>query len=67
MKSKAASWLLALLLCGMCLQLISGCESDPVLAPQSGEEEEEGSYAASTLPGSDPVGQARAKANPELF
>ncbi len=66
MKSKAASWLLAFLLCGLCWHLISGCESDPVLAPQSGEEEE-GSYAASTLPGSDPAGQARAKANPELF
>ena len=38
-----------------------------MLAPQSGEEEEEGSYGASTLPGSGPDGQARAKANPELF
>ena len=67
MKSKTASWLLAFLLCGMCWHLISGCESDPVLAPQSGEEEEEGSYGASTLPGIEPAGQARAKANPELF
>ena len=67
MKSKATSWLLAFLLCGLCWHLISGCESDPVLAPQSGEEEEEGSYGASTLPGSGPDGEARAKANPELF
>ena len=56
---------LALLLCALCWSLLTGCESDPLLAPQS-EEEEEGSYGLSTFPGSETAAKDRLS-NPELF
>ena len=50
----------------VCCVLISGCESDPLLAPQP-VEEEKGSYGLSVLPGDkDPVG-GEDTPNPELF
>ena len=50
----------------VCLSLIAGCESDPLLAPQP-VEEEKGSYGLSVLPGDrDPVGDENTP-NPELF
>jgi len=56
---------LALLLGALCWSLLVGCESDPLLAPQS-EEEEEGSYGLSTFPGRETAIKDR-RANPELF
>ncbi|MDE2812560.1 MAG: hypothetical protein OXM01_06040 [Gemmatimonadota bacterium] len=65
LKTLAASGGLAFLLCSLCWSLLAGCESDPLLAPQS-EEEEEGSYGLSTFPGSE-VAAIDRPSNPELF
>ena len=65
LKTLAASGGLAFLLCALCWSLLAGCESDPLLAPQS-EEEEEGSYGLSTFPGSETAVKDR-QSNPELF
>ena len=65
LKTLVASGGLAFLLCALGWSLLSGCESDPLLAPQS-EEEEEGSYGLSTFPG-DEVAAIDRQSNPELF
>ena len=44
-----------------------GCESDPLLAPQSDEKEEKGSYGLSSFPGDKADPGAHKKSNPELF
>ena len=44
-----------------------GCESDPLLAPQSDEKEEKGSYGFSSFPGDKADPGAHKKSNPELF
>ena len=44
-----------------------GCESDPLLAPQSDDEEEKGSYGLSSFPGDKADPGAHKKSNPELF
>ncbi len=44
-----------------------GCESDPLLAPQSDDEEEKGSYGLSSFPGDKADPWAHKKSNPELF
>ena len=44
-----------------------GCESDPLLAPQSDEKEEKGSYGLSSFPGDKVDSTSQAKSNPELF
>ena len=44
----------------------TGCESDPLLAPQP-EEEEKGSYGLSSFPGDEADPASQAKSNPELF
>jgi len=43
---------------------ISGCEDDPLLEPQTGSEEEAGSYGILSLPESD---NSSSIANPEVF
>ena len=64
-KTLVASGGLAFLLCALCWSLLSGCESDPLLSPQS-EEEEKGSYGLSTFPGGE-VAAIDRPSNPELF
>ena len=44
-----------------------GCESDPLLAPQSEDKEEKGSYGLSSFPGDSVDPTPYKKANPELF
>ncbi len=44
-----------------------GCESDPLLAPQSDDKEEKGSYGLSSFPGDSVDPTPYKKANPELF
>ena len=44
-----------------------GCESDTLLAPQSDEKEEKGSYGLSSFPGDIVDSTSQAKSNPELF
>ncbi len=46
---------------------IFGCERDPLLAPQSGEEKEKGSYGFTSLPGDKIDPDNPKKSNPELF
>ncbi len=46
---------------------IVGCERDPLLAPQSGEEKEKGSYGFTSLPGGKIDPENPRKSNPELF
>ena len=65
LKKLVASGGLAFLLCALCWSLLAGCESDPLLAPQS-EEEAEGSYGLSTFPGGETAAKDR-QSNPELF
>ena len=47
-----------------------GCESDPILSPQSEETEEKGSYGFSVFPGGDKKEHfepGEPQSNPELF
>jgi hypothetical protein len=44
-----------------------GCESDPLLAPQSEDKEEKGSYGLSSFPEDSVDPTPYKKANPELF
>ena len=44
-----------------------GCESDPLLAPQSEDKEEKGSYGLSSFPGDSVDPTPYKKANLELF
>ena len=57
--------------CLLCLGLVSGCESDPVLAPDTADEEPKGSYGFSTFSKSfvenDSPEIAPLKRNPEVF
>ena len=46
---------------------IISCERDPLLAPQSGEEKEKGSYGFTSLPGGKIDPENPRKSNPELF
>ena len=43
-----------------------GCESDPLLAPQSDEKEEKGSYGLSSFPGDIADSTSQEKFNPEV-
>ena len=44
--------------------MLSSCEDDPLLAPQSGESEDGGSYGNLSLPGDD---RDNILSNPETF
>jgi len=44
--------------------LFSSCEDDPLLAPQSGESEDGGSYGNLSLPGDKEKNKSK---NPEIF
>ena len=47
--------------------VLASCESDPILSPQSEEEEDKGSYATSNLPSDETDKNQGHRANPELF
>ena len=49
------------------LLLAAGCESDPILAPQTEESKTSGSYGLTAVPGAGPKDDERKKRNPELF
>jgi hypothetical protein len=53
-----------IVICGF---LLASCESDPILSPQSEEEEDKGSYATSNLFGGKTDKNQGHRANPELF
>ena len=57
---------LARWLCAVCLILLSGCESDPVLSPQP-DEEEEGSYGRSVITPRGADDQGAREPNPTVF
>ena len=62
-KMKKGSLLLFILF--LCVLIIQGCEDDPLLAPQTGSEEDAGSYG-NLAPLQDFQEELREK-NPEIF
>ena len=48
------------------LTVFSGCESDPLLSPQSGADDAKGSYGFTSFPGAE-ASEKKPKSNPELF